>query len=316
MQKVTLGNTSLLVSQLCFGALPMGPLQRDMPPKQGAQVIRHALDRGVNFIDTAQVYRTYEPIRLAKEGCPQEIIIATKSYAETYNEMQAAVEEALTELDVDTLGIVHLHAARMGPELFEKRSGALRCLVDCKKRGIIQAVGISTHTVAAVRSAARRDDIDVIFPLINVRGQGIRGGSREEMAEAIFEAHNQGKGLYAMKVYAGGNLLQDRRGALDYVLGLPGMNVVAIGMVDEKEVDMNLHLLKGENVDAKSPHYVPITSKKLIVSRFCKGCGSCVEACPNQALALSNGKARVDEELCILCGYCNPVCPEFAIRMV
>ncbi|NLN16200.1 MAG: 4Fe-4S binding protein [Firmicutes bacterium] len=316
MRKVPLGNTSLIVSQLCFGALPMGPLQRDMSPADGARVIRYALEQGVNFIDTAQVYGTYEHIRLAKEGWGREITIATKSYAETYHEMEKAIEEALTALDVDVLGIVHLHAARVGPELFDLRSGALRCLVDYKKRGLIKAVGVATHTVATVRAAALRDEIDVIFPLINVRGQGIRGGSRDEMAAAIAEAHSRGKGLYAMKVYAGGNLLHDRREALGYVLGLAGMEVAAIGMVDEREVDMNLRLLKGEDVDEQSPHYVPIASKKLMISRFCKGCGSCLEACPNGALSLENGKAQVDGELCILCGYCNPVCPEFAIRMV
>ncbi|MGI6559509.1 MAG: aldo/keto reductase [Limnochordia bacterium] len=313
MRKVPLGKTSLAVSQLCFGALPMGPLQRDMPPEEGARVIRHALERGVNFIDTAQAYGTYDHIRLAKEGYGGEIIIATKSYAETYQEMERAIREALTALDGDALGIVHLHAARVGPELFAIRSEALRCLVDYKKRGVIRAVGVATHTVPTVRAAAGRDDVDVIFPLINVRGQGVQGGSRDEMAEAILEAHSRGKGLYAMKVYAGGNLLHDRRGALDYVLGLPGMEVVAIGMVDEKEVDMNIKLLQDEEVDE---NYVPITTKKLVISRFCRGCGSCLEACPNGALSLSEGKARVDEGLCILCGYCNPLCPEFAIRMV
>jgi ferredoxin len=53
-----------------------------------------------------------------------------------------------------------------------------------------------------------------------------------------------------------------------------------------------------------------------IMDRFCTGCGSCVAACTNQALAVIDGKARVDAERCILCGYCAPACPEFMIRVV
>ncbi|MHB8126112.1 MAG: 4Fe-4S binding protein [Desulfitobacteriaceae bacterium] len=58
------------------------------------------------------------------------------------------------------------------------------------------------------------------------------------------------------------------------------------------------------------------SNKKLIITFLCVGCGTCVEACPNSALSVFNGKAVVDENACLLCGYCNPICPEFALRLV
>ncbi|MCL2518319.1 MAG: aldo/keto reductase [Oscillospiraceae bacterium] len=44
------------MTELCFGALPMGLAQKNMPPEESAEVVAEALRLGVNFIDTAQGY--------------------------------------------------------------------------------------------------------------------------------------------------------------------------------------------------------------------------------------------------------------------
>jgi ferredoxin len=46
----------------------------------------------------------------------------------------------------------------------------------------------------------------------------------------------------------------------------------------------------------------------------CKGCGTCVETCPNEAIQLVDGRAQIDRELCEECGACLDVCPYEAIR--
>ena len=48
----------------------------------------------------------------------------------------------------------------------------------------------------------------------------------------------------------------------------------------------------------------------------CTGCGACVEVCPVEAIALVDGKARVDEETCTGCQACVNRCPEGAIQTV
>jgi predicted aldo/keto reductase-like oxidoreductase len=318
MKYNVLGNTGISVSQLCFGVLPMGPNQFGLSPEEGGQLIREGILSGINFLDTAQSYRTYPHIRQALDslkGKRDDVVIATKSTASTYDEMKAAVEEARAALDREVIDIFHLHAARGDANVFKDREGAFECLVDCKAKGLIKAVGISTHSVSAVRAGIDTGEIDVIFPIINIEGLGILHGSKEEMASAIEQAALKGKGVYAMKALGGGNLLADIKGAIDYVRYLPGVSSVAVGMVNRDELTMNLCIFNDQEVPAGLAD-ATVHQKKLIVQVFCKGCGRCVEICPNMAMEVVGGKARHDASKCILCGYCAPVCPEFAIRLV
>ncbi|MGI6685945.1 MAG: aldo/keto reductase [Bacillota bacterium] len=315
MDKVILGKTGIKVSPLCFGVLPMGPLQKNLPVSVGAKLIRQALESGVNFLDTAESYRTYPYIREALDGFAGDVVISSKSDAVTYENMEKAVSEALEALGRSYIDIFHLHAARASTAVFEERAGAFKCLKDMKRKGLIRAVGIATHAVDVVKEAAKREDIDVVFPIINQAGLGIIGGSRDEMVKAIFEAYQAGKGLFAMKALAGGHLIGQVREAFDFVRSIPGISAIAIGMVHERELSVNLKLFNQEEITLQEDLKTN-TDKKLWVSVFCKGCGTCIDACPNGALSIADGKAVVNHEACLLCGYCNPVCPEFALRVV
>ena len=53
-------NTKLEITPVGMGVLPIGPNQRALPVDDGAAIIRHALDRGINFIDTARGYTNSE----------------------------------------------------------------------------------------------------------------------------------------------------------------------------------------------------------------------------------------------------------------
>ncbi|NOY60053.1 MAG: 4Fe-4S dicluster domain-containing protein [Calditrichaeota bacterium] len=48
----------------------------------------------------------------------------------------------------------------------------------------------------------------------------------------------------------------------------------------------------------------------------CTGCGNCIQACPFNAIALFEAKAKIDQSLCRLCNKCIQVCPEGAIGLV
>ena len=146
MEYRNLGKTKLKVSRMCFGSLTIGPLQRNLPLADGSKLIRKALEAGVNFIDTAQLYRNYGYIREALKGWSNEVVIATKSYAYTEEMMENALEEARKELDLDQIPIFMLHEQE-SEHTIRGHWPALEYLLNAKVKGKVKAVGISTHYV-------------------------------------------------------------------------------------------------------------------------------------------------------------------------
>lgn len=313
-----LGKTGLVVSQIAYGALPVGPTQANFPVDKGAAIIRYALEQGINFIDTAQSYKTYNYIRQALQGWDKPVVINSKCAGASYEEMQAALQEAERELG-RMPDIFTLHAARAGTDVFQVRAGALKCLVDAKKAGIIKAVGFSTHSAEVMRIAAQIPEIDVIHPLLNIKGLGIQDGGRDEMQAGVELAAANGKGIYLMKVMAGGHLGKNYQEAIAYALSLKGVNSMAIGMLSNSEIEANIAALEGKDVSAATHAELGKIRKKLLVQTVsCIGCGACENTCPNFAIkvAADSKKAVVDPEKCILCGYCVLKCPRFSLRVI
>jgi len=315
MKKNRLGKTELEVTELCFGILPMGPNQKNIPQSEGARLIRQGLEAGINFLDTAEMYGTHSYIAEALQGYQGEVVIASKSASTTYEAMTASVEKARQELGRDVIDIFHIHAARADAAVFEERAGAIDALVDLRAQGVIRAVGISVHGADACAIAATRPEFDIVFPIINKRGMGIINGTLEDMLQAIEQCRLAGKGMYAMKALAGGHLIGEIQDAYAYVQHIPGFASIAVGMVNETELAFNLKYFKGEEI---FPAELPSAQneKRLHVLSYCVGCGTCVKVCPNYALSVQEGKVQVDREKCILCGYCSPACPLFALRLV
>jgi len=318
LEKIVLGNTGIEVTKLCYGALPIGPLQKNLPVEESSEVIAYALDKGIKFIDTAQAYGTYPHIKGALKKIKFRPVIATKSAAATYEDMEKAVLEALKGMEIDYIDIFHLHApkARVQADVFEQRKGALQALLDYKKKGMIKAVGISTHSVKVVEAAASREDIDVVFPLINKIGRGILEGTRDEMEKAIALCDKNGKGIYLMKVLGGGTMIEDYESSMEYAMDFGENYSIAIGMISKEEVLYNIRYFNGErNLEG----IASMRSKKIVRTspNLCVGCGICIDTCHSEAISFnSTGKAYIDPSKCIQCGYCVAACPLFSIRVV
>ena len=317
MEKKWLGNTGIQVSTVGFGVLPIGPSQLALPVEEGAEIIRYAFRQGINFIDTAQYYRAYPYISKALEDHEfDDVVICSKSLSCEYEGMMEAIAEARETLDRDVIDIFLMHEVRSGQ--LEERGGAWQALRDAKEKGLVRAIGLSTHHVDVTRAAASMEGLDVVFPLINCAGLGIRKGdefaAKEEMMEAIRLCHAAGKGVFSMKAFGGGNLTHRYQEALDYVFSKPEIDSVMIGFGKTAEIDDLLRYLDG-SMDA---NYNPDVSKKKVYinQEDCEGCGSCKRACPANAIFYNEtGLAEVDHGKCLTCGYCSPVCPVRAIIM-
>ena len=316
MKKNILGKTGIEITELCFGVLPIGPLQKNVPVEEGSDTIAYALQGGINFLDTAQMYKTYPHIKRALEKTGIRPVIASKSTASSYEEMKDAVLEALEGMGIQTIDIFLLHAAKVEPDVFDIRKEAHECLLKFKEKGLIKAVGIATHNVKVVGAAAHRRDIDIVFPLINRAGRGIINGTAEDMAKAIFTCSENQKGVYLMKVLGGGTLIDDYHNAMSFGRNLRGVSSIAVGMISQEEV---LYNIKYFNNEKDLDGLLSIRNKKnpRVIQFLCSSCGKCMRACHSDAIAFSeNGKAAIDLDKCIQCGYCMAECPLICIRLL
>lgn len=313
MRQVKLGLWGPEVSEVCFGSLAISPLQGRVTEAEGASVLRYALEQGINWIDTAEIYDNYAQIAKATEGFP-DVQIISKSYSVSAEEMRLSLEKARTGLKRETLDFFLLHEQESALTL-KGHSRAWEELLRAKEKGIVRGIGISTHAVAGVRAGALQPGLDVIHPILNYQGLGIIDGTLDEMLEAISFAAELGIGVYAMKVFGGGHLSHDPEKAIDFVRGVQGVQGMALGMSSREEVDYNLLLLSGQEVPRDLKEKVKHRERKLYIADWCQGCGLCLEACPQGALSIEK-IAVVDNKACVLCGYCGRVCPHFCLKIV
>jgi aryl-alcohol dehydrogenase-like predicted oxidoreductase len=316
MKRVELGTTGIETTEMCFGTLTMSRLQTDMSVADSVPAIRRALELGVDFIDTAQAYHTHEHVATAIKDLATKPVIATKSHARTYEDMEEAVREALEVMGLEHLDIFLLHAVR-SEEDFLEREDALNCLLEYKRRGVIRAVGLSTHMLEGLKPALDSEAMDIVLPCVNSKGLGMNDGTLDELLPLLRKLKAAGKAVYAMKPLAGGHLFDDVADSLNFVRELDCVDVIAVGMKSVAEVEMNVHIFNDEPVPAEVYEAAKQVPRRLVIySHKCEGCGSCIERCDQDALSLVDDIAVVDESRCILCGYCAEVCPVFCIRVI
>ena len=336
------------VSRIALGSLTVSPMQASLPFDEAADVVAYAFDSGINFIDTAQYYENYGIIREALKRCtsPDDVVISTKTYAYTRDLAVSAVEEARRALDRDVIDIFMLHEQ----ESYSTMQGhmpAYEYLLECREKGIIRAVGASTHHVSLVRGLIRlREEgipVDVCHPLYNMAGIGIADGEEADMAAAVNDLHSMGVGIFGMKSLGGGHLSVKAEDALAFVLSKPFIDSVAVGMQSREEIDANIRLMTDGSFSDSDRESLKEKHRTLHVEDYCEGCGACVRRCGEGALRLEdapldedspeydfsaefareNGIARErtkkravpDDRKCVRCGYCTKVCPVFALKI-
>lgn len=305
-----------MVSRLCFGTLTMGPLQANLAPKEGAKLLVYGYEKGINFLDTAELYDNYAHIGEALKIIGRDnMVIATKSYAYSRETAEASLRKAMEEMQVDTLDLFLLHEQE-SQHTIKGHYEALHYFMEMKDKGYIKALGLSTHHIAAVKASLSYPEIEVLHPIVNKNGLGIQDGTVDEMLYTLQQAAEQGKGIYGMKPLGGGNLLRSFKESMDFVLKIPSLHSIATGMQSVQEIDINTAIFEGAAMDDVLMGKVKLENKKLKIAYWCEACGNCIPGCSHGALEIKDQKLRVDHEKCVLCGYCSKRCPHFCIKVV
>jgi aryl-alcohol dehydrogenase-like predicted oxidoreductase len=184
-------------------------------------------------------------MRYALKHVPREqVIIVTKTYAESDKQTKRDVAAALKRLGTDYIDILLLHYTH--PEWLGQLPRLAKSILDQKKSGQVRAVGISTHSVAAVRLAAEMPEVEVVETVVNRVGNfnswdgtigEIEDGTLSEMLSALEVVHNAGKGVIAMKILGSGTLSDDPAAAIAFVVALPAIDTLCIGMKSLQEIE-------------------------------------------------------------------------------
>lgn len=188
----TLGRTGWKVSDISFGTWAIGGSWGQVDDNESIAALHAAIDCGVNFLDTADVYgdgRSERLIAKLKKERKDEIIVATKAgrrlsphTAEGYNEKNLTefVNRSLMNLSTDCLDLVQLHCPPTDvyyrPEVFD----ALDCLVEAGK---IRHYGVSVERVEEGLKAIEYPNVKTVQIIFNCFRQRPAGLFFEQAAK-------------------------------------------------------------------------------------------------------------------------------------
>lgn len=146
----TLGRTGLVCSVVglgCGGLSRLG-LRKGGTMAEAADLVRHALDLGITFIDTAKIYGTEPAVGAALQGRREGIVVSTKVPPLTPDNrvdpeyITAQIEDSLRVMGLETLDVLHLHGVM--PRDYERVvDGCWSALEHAKAQGKIRHIGIS-----------------------------------------------------------------------------------------------------------------------------------------------------------------------------
>jgi aryl-alcohol dehydrogenase-like predicted oxidoreductase len=203
-----LGRTGFRVSTISFGAWAIGGTWGEVDDRQSLAALHRAVDLGVNFFDTADVYgdgRSEQLLARLKRERKEEIIVATKAgrrldphTADGYNAANLGrfIDRSLRNLEVEALDLLQLHCppteVYYRPELFE-------ALDEFVRQGKVRYYGVSVEQVEQALKAIEYPGVQSVQIIFNI--------FRQRPADLFFrEAERRRVGILARLPLSSGML--------------------------------------------------------------------------------------------------------------
>lgn len=245
---VDLGKTGMQVPRLALGTGSGGwkhsSNQKRMGEKNFLRMARHAHDRGVKFLETADMYGTHEFVGKALNEVGREnVTLLTKVMVYEHQDwytpesFQKSIDRFRKELNTDYIDILLLHCM-VNTEWPDEYKRYMDEFSEAKQKGIIKKVGVSCHDFGAMELAAESDWPDVLLARINNGGAKMDGPPADVMP-VLKKAKDSGKGVIGMKIFGCGDLVRDdqREKSLNYVIKSGNVDCMTIGMESIEQVD-------------------------------------------------------------------------------
>jgi 1-deoxyxylulose-5-phosphate synthase len=249
---VTLGRTGIKVSRLAQGTGTAGfNKSSNQTRKLGVQgladLLRAGVDQGLRFWDCADSYGSHPHVKEALKGVKRDnVVLLTKSWAETGDQMRSDLERFRQELGTDYFDIVLLHCRTDG-NWPEKNKGAMDVLSEAKTKGLVRAHGVSCHSLPALKAAAASDWVDVDLARLNPIGRHMDADPATVMG-VLKQMKASGKGIIGMKILAQGDLRSKADEALQYALAQDVLDCFTIGAESRGELEDLLEKIPAASV--------------------------------------------------------------------
>jgi aryl-alcohol dehydrogenase-like predicted oxidoreductase len=281
-----LGRTGAMVSDISLGSARI----------TNVDVARLALDRGVNYFDTAPDYARHgseEILGQAMRGRRDQVFVATKFCTADGHlppetpvaRIVEAVEGSLRRLQTDHVDLVHIHSCdrveRLLAPTFHEAFDRL------KAAGKARFLGVSSHTpnLSEVAHAALESGRFDVLMLAYHFGMGW------DLDDILTRAAERDVGVVAMKTLKGAkhrNLADFRDDATSYtqaafrwVLSNPRVSCLVVSFSEPQQVDEYLYASGTEL--AADDHRVLARYDALASDTYCRPhCGACLDACPER----------------------------------
>jgi aryl-alcohol dehydrogenase-like predicted oxidoreductase len=283
-----LGRTGVEVSDIALGS------GRIHPDRDGEEIARLAIERGVNYFDTAPDYsETGSEIALGRalKGRRDRIFVATKfctphghlEEGTPVEQYMKVVEESLVRLQTDYVDLVHIHSCDTVERLLDPN--AHEAFDRLKQQGKVRFLGVSTHTPnleQVANAAIDSDRFDVMMLAYHY-------GAWPRLGEIIDRAAANDIGVVAMKTLRGSKhhgLLWDRderdsytQASFKWVLSNPSVACLVISLWESGQLDEFLYA-SGRQPTTRDLAVLERYGE-LVAETHCRPhCGVCLESCP------------------------------------
>jgi len=284
-----LGRTEWPVSDVVVGT---GPLSGE----RGTEVVKLALARGANYIDTSPDYSaagSEQAVGRALEGHPREdVFLATKFCTPKGHlppgtavaDYKAVIESSLGRLGTDYVDLIHVHSCDEIDRLRDPNMFA--AFEELKQEGKARFLGFSTHTPNLVQVANAAIDSGRFDVMMLAYHHGIWSRLGDVIRRARQE---QDMGVVAMKTLKGARhhglagFRDDAdsyaQAALKWVNSNPDVSCAVISFTELQHVDEYLYA-SGQRLEARDLAILRRYDEQILGSYCAPHCGACLDACP------------------------------------